>query len=73
MLSMYRYSFVAQGWFSGALSAPMQGAWWLPVKPMESKTATRTGGPDDDDGDDNELRWLMPLLALVVTIAVVFG
>ena len=51
----------------------MQGAWWFPVKPMESKTATRTGGPDDDDGDDNELRWLMPLLAVVVTLAVVFG
>ena len=32
---------------------------------------TRTGGPDDDE--DDELRWLMPLLAAVIAIAVVFG
>lgn len=40
------------------------------VAPMR----TRTGGPDDPDGDEqDELRRLMPVLALVITIATVFG
>ena len=37
----------------------------------QDKTNLRTGGPDDDE--DDELRRLMPILALVITIAVVFG
>jgi hypothetical protein len=38
------------------------------------RPATRTGGPDDDDGDDDEqLRRLMPILAGVIAVAVIFG
>jgi hypothetical protein len=32
---------------------------------------SRTGGPGDDE--DDELRWLMPILAAVIAVAVVFG
>jgi hypothetical protein len=33
--------------------------------------STRTGGPDDDE--DDQLRRLMPILASVIAIAVIFG
>lgn len=35
------------------------------------RTATRTGGPDDDE--DDEVRALMPVLAAVIALAVIFG
>lgn len=42
--------------------------------PWTHRLATRTGGPDDDGGDEDEqLRRLMPILAAVIAIAVVFG
>jgi hypothetical protein len=56
-------------WAQGAalaLPGPFAAAAW------QEKTRMRTGGPDGDDEDD-ELRRLMPILALVITIAVVFG
>jgi hypothetical protein len=46
----------------------------VPAPPLFASllpTRARTGGPGDDD--DDELRWLMPLLAAVIAIAVVFG
>ena len=36
-----------------------------------SQKRTRTGGPDDDE--DDQLRRLMPILASVIAIAVIFG
>jgi hypothetical protein len=70
--SMYRsvrrlmgHSLWAQG---AALALPAPFA----MVARHAKTQMRTGGPDDDDEDD-ELRRLMPILALVITIAVVFG
>ena len=42
-----------------------------PVLMVREHKNTRTGGPDDDE--DDELRRLMPILAAVITIAVVFG
>ena len=53
-------------WASGqaiALHAPLMLA--------RQQKNIRTGGPDDDE--DDELRRLMPILAAVITIAVVFG
>ena len=42
--------------------------------PTTYRLATRTGGPDDDGGDEDEqLRRLMPILAAVIAIAVAFG
>jgi hypothetical protein len=35
------------------------------------KQSIRTGGPDDDE--DDQLRRLMPILASVIAIAVIFG
>lgn len=35
------------------------------------RQSTRTGGPDDDE--DDHLRRLMPILASVIAIAVIFG
>jgi hypothetical protein len=67
---MYRAvrRFVGQSiWMQGAaLALP------LPFAARQDKAQMRTGGPDDDDEDD-ELRRLMPILALVITIAVVCG
>jgi hypothetical protein len=51
----------------GALALPAPFA----LSGRQTKTQMRTGGPDDDE--DDELRRLMPILALVITIAVVFG
>jgi hypothetical protein len=42
----------------------------LPAPALLLSTRARTGGPDDED---DELRWLMPLLAVVIAIAAVFG
>jgi hypothetical protein len=64
--SMSPYGKLQRMWASGramALQAPMLMA-------REHKN-TRTGGTDDDE--DDELRRLMPILAAVITIAVVFG
>ena len=64
--SMSPYGKLQRMWASGravALQAPMMLA-------REQKNI-RTGGPDDDE--DDELRRLMPILAAVITIAVVFG
>lgn len=64
--SMSPYGKLQRMWASGramALQAPM-----LMVREHKN---TRTGGPDDDE--DDELRRLMPILAAVITIAVVFG
>ena len=38
---------------------------------MRAKQSIRTGGPDDDE--DDQLRRLMPILASVIAIAVIFG
>jgi hypothetical protein len=54
-------------WAQRAAVSVALGPWSLP-RQMTSRT--RTGGPDD--GGD-ELRWLMPILALVIVLAVVFG
>jgi hypothetical protein len=65
-LSMSPYGKLHRLWASGqaiALQAPLMLA--------REKKNTRTGGPDDDE--DDELRRLMPILAAVITIAVVFG
>jgi hypothetical protein len=43
----------------------------LPAPAALLATRARTGGPGDDE--DDELRWLMPLLAAVIAIAAVFG
>jgi hypothetical protein len=43
----------------------------LPAPSLLFATRARTGGPGDDE--DDELRWLMPLLAAVIAIAVVFS
>ena len=54
-------------WASGqavALEAPFLLA-------RRERKNSRTGGPDDDEGD--ELRRLMPILAAVIAIAVIFG
>lgn len=64
--SMYRV--LHRMWAQGAaLALPARFA--LPAR--AEKTSMRTGGPDDDE--DDELRRLMPILALVIAIAVVFG
>lgn len=64
-LGLVGQSFLAQG---AALALPMP----FTAAAREEKTRMRTGGPDDDD-EDEELRRLMPILALVITVAVVFG
>jgi hypothetical protein len=38
---------------------------------LRARQSTRTGGPDDDE--DDQLRRLMPILASVIAIAVIFG
>ncbi|HEY0709793.1 MAG TPA: hypothetical protein VGG33_23470 [Polyangia bacterium] len=45
----------------------------LPAPTIQMRA--RTGGPDPDGDDDegDQLRRLMPVLALVITIATVFG
>jgi hypothetical protein len=43
----------------------------LPGLRRAERNRTRTGGPDDDD--EEQLRWLMPLLALVIVVALVFS
>jgi hypothetical protein len=65
--SMSPYRKLHRLWASGhaiALQAPIMLA-------RREQKHTRTGGPDDDE--DDELRRLMPILAAVITIAVVFG
>ena len=42
-----------------------------PLLMVRAKQRMRTGGPDDDE--DDELRRLMPILAAVIAIAVIFG
>jgi hypothetical protein len=66
-LSMSPYGKLHRLWASGqaiALQAPIM------LARRENKN-TRTGGPDDDE--DDELRRLMPILAAVIAIAVLFG
>jgi hypothetical protein len=42
--------------------------------PFQWKSALRTGGPDDPDGDEDEqVRRLMPIMAAVIAIAVIFS
>jgi hypothetical protein len=53
-------------WASVAAPAAMA----LPA-PALFQSRSRTGGPDDDE--DDELRWLMPILAAVIGVAVVCG
>jgi hypothetical protein len=43
----------------------------LPAPALWGRLAARTGGPGDDE--DDELRWLMPILASVIAVALVFG
>ena len=64
-MSPYREASPAVGLGPGDRAAGADHA-----RPSASKN-TRTGGPDDDE--DDELRRLMPILAAVITIAVVFG
>jgi hypothetical protein len=55
-------------WAQGAAIA-LPGPMALPAR--EERANMRTGGPDDDE--DDEIRRLMPILALVIAIAVIFG
>lgn len=41
--------------------------------PFRSRTAMRTGGPDNDDDDETVALRLMPILAAVITLALVFS
>lgn len=59
-------------WFQEAGATALSGPWQLIQQ--RTRAATRTGGPDDDDDDEDALlRKLMPILAGVIVIAVVFG
>jgi hypothetical protein len=51
-------------------SSSMSGAIALPA-PGLFQPRSRTGGPGDDE--DDELRWLMPVLAAVIAVAAVAG
>lgn len=61
------FGFLRSSWAYGAALA-------LPA-PTVFQSKARTGGPDPDGDDDDtdQLRRLMPVLALVITIATVFG
>jgi hypothetical protein len=51
--------------------AALDGPWRLQAR---DQRATRTGGPDDDDDDEAALlRKLMPILAAVIAVAVMFS
>ena len=65
-LSMSPYGKLQRMWATGRAMALQ-----APVLMVREHKSTRTGGPDDDE--DDELRRLMPILAAVITIAVVFG
>jgi hypothetical protein len=64
--SMSPYGKLQRMWATGRAMALQ-----APVFMVREHKNTRTGGPDDDE--DDELRRLMPILAAVITIAVVFG
>lgn len=62
---------LARVWAQGRAGAAiaLQAPFMLTAR--RQRQNTRTGGPDDDE--DDELRRLMPILAAVIAIAVVFG
>ena len=49
------------------------GTWQLSTWGWNSNRATRTGGPDDEDDEAELVRKLMPIVAIIVMLAVVFG
>ena len=56
-----------------ALHAVTASAAALPLPAILRRTRhTQTGGPDDG-GEDEQLRWLMPILAAVILLAALFG
>jgi hypothetical protein len=59
-------STIRNSFASGTASAAVA----LPA-PALLRGRSRTGGPDDDE--DDELRWLMPILAAVIGVAALFG
>ena len=40
---------------------------------FKARTAMRTGGPDNDDDEEALVRKLMPIMAAVITLALVFS
>jgi hypothetical protein len=59
-MTLHRWAHAA-----AATALPWQGSLF------RHRSSTQTGGPDDDEDDD--LRFLMPILALVITLAVIFS
>lgn len=51
-------------------AATWDGPWQLSVW---SPKNTRTGGPDDDDDEAALVRKLMPIVAIIIMLAVIFG
>lgn len=56
---------------AAAGAAVLPAPWSLPLA-RRSPQKTRTGGPDNDD-EDEDLKVLMPILAVVIVVAVMFG
>jgi hypothetical protein len=63
------FGFLRNSWAYGATMALQAPAI------LQGNTRARTGGPDPDGEDDesDQLRRLMPILAVVITVATVFG
>ncbi len=56
-------------WAQAAAAVAVPAPTFFQRRALELRS--RTGGPGDDE--DDELRWLMPICAAVIAIAVVFG
>lgn len=49
------------------------GPWQLSTWSWRDNRSTRTGGPDDEDDEAALVRKLMPIVAIIIMLAVVFG
>jgi hypothetical protein len=49
------------------------GVWRQPNRQSSTRPSTRTGGPNDDDDEAALVRKLMPIVAIIIVLAVVFG
>ncbi|MEP6654686.1 MAG: hypothetical protein ABJA82_15090 [Myxococcales bacterium] len=58
------------GILMNAGAATLDGPWQLSVW---SRKNTRTGGPDDEDDEAALVRKLMPIVAILIMLAVIFG
>jgi hypothetical protein len=70
-VSRFSFRWLPFNWFNGAGALALPGAW--PVIRGRSRPAMRTGGPDNDNGDDEAMvRKLIPIVTVVVIAAALF-